>query len=55
MHDLQAEAGHPRVRELYDGWTFIDCSSRKHLANQTARESKKVDAPELLIVNGPEY
>jgi DNA adenine methylase len=49
---------HPKVRELYDGWTFIECPTTKSLVNQGARmknrggEAEK--APEVLIVNGPE-
>lgn len=43
-----------RVRELYDGWTFIDHSRVKHLHNQTGGRGGK-DAPELLIINGPSY
>jgi DNA adenine methylase len=46
---------HPRVDQLYDGWTFIDCTRRKLLANQNEPGAKKTDAPEVLIVNGPEY
>ena len=46
---------HPRVRKLYAGWTFIDCTRQKNLARQNKRGAKKTDAPELLIVNGPEY
>lgn len=45
----------PRVRELYDGWTFIDCTRQKNIQAQNGRGERKKDAPELLIVNGKEF
>jgi DNA adenine methylase len=46
----------PRIRELYKGWTFIDCARLKNLVQQNSRGQKKSkDAPEILIVNGREY
>jgi DNA adenine methylase len=42
----------PDLRELYAGWTFVDCSRHKHLHVQNARGSTRKDAPEILIVNG---
>jgi DNA adenine methylase len=42
----------PALRELYEGWTFIDCSRHKHLAVQNKRGSKRTEAPEVLIING---
>ncbi len=42
----------PRVRELYDGWTFLDHARAKHLCNVGGRSAAK--APEVLIVNGKE-
>lgn len=33
----------PEVRELYEGWTFVDCTSGA------------VKAPEVLIINGPSF
>lgn len=45
----------PRVRELYDGWTFIDHTRQKHLHAQNGRGARPKEAPELLIVNGPAY
>lgn len=43
-------------RELYRGWTFVDCSMLKNLAAQNARGSNsKSVAPEVLIVNGPSF
>jgi DNA adenine methylase len=46
---------HPRVRELYRGWTFVDCTRQKHLHSQNGRGARKQSAPELLIINGPSY
>ena len=43
-----------RVRELYDGWTFVSHSRLKHLHNQRGGQGGK-KAPELLIINGPSY
>ncbi len=43
----------PRVRELYDGWRFIDCSRMKNLHQQNGRGVRSKEAPEVLIVNGP--
>jgi DNA adenine methylase len=45
----------PRIRELYLGWTFIDCSRLKNLHQQNGRGQRSKQAPEVLIVNGPEY
>lgn len=45
----------PRIRELYDGWTFIDKARQKHLHAQNGRGARPKEAPEVLIVNGPEY
>lgn len=45
----------PRVRELYRDWTFIDKTRNKALHNQGARGKREAEAPEVLIVNGPEY
>lgn len=44
----------PRIRELYDGWTFIDKMRQKHLHSQNGRGARPKKAPELLIVNGEE-
>ena len=46
---------HPVVRELFDGWTFVDCSMNKGLHNAGKRGQTGTNAPELLIVNGPSY
>lgn len=45
----------PRIRELYRGWTFIDCAMNKQLHAQNGRGARKKLAPEVLIINGPEY
>lgn len=41
----------PRVRSLYEGWRFIDKHRQKHLHAQAGRGARKLDAPEVLIVN----
>ena len=46
---------HPRVRELYAGWTFVDHSRQKHLHVQAGRGKGKKKAPEILILNGPSF
>ena len=43
----------PRYRELYAGWTFVDCAMLKLLHQQNGRGSRAKEAPEVLIVNGP--
>lgn len=44
-----------RIRELYDGWTFIDKSRHKNLHSQNKRGSSRSEAAEILIVNGGSY
>lgn len=44
-----------RVRELYDGWTFVDHARQKHLHSQNGRGARPKEAPEVLIINGPSY
>ena len=47
---------HPVVRELYRGWTFVDCEMSKSLVNEGMRDRQGVvKAPEVLIINGPSY
>jgi len=50
---------HPLIRELYDGWTAVECPTTKSLVNQglrmKGRESNPEKAPEVLIVNGPGF
>jgi DNA adenine methylase len=43
---------HPRLSELYPGWTRRMCGMNKNMAN-TAGKGK--DAPEVLLINGPSY
>lgn len=45
----------PAVRDLYEGWTFIDHAMQKRLHSQGARGSRAKAAPEVLICNGPSY
>jgi DNA adenine methylase len=44
----------PQLQKLYPGWTVLDCSRRKHLHCQNKRGSTRTEAPEVLLVNGPE-
>lgn len=44
-----------RIRELYDGWTFVDCARQKNLHQQNGRGKRNKEAPEVLIINGPPY
>lgn len=41
-----------RYRQLYDGWTFIDCQRLKSLTNIGKRGARRSVAMEVLIVNG---
>jgi DNA adenine methylase len=43
----------PRIRELFDGWTFVECTMNKQLHAQNGRGARKKEAPEVLIINGP--
>ncbi len=45
----------PRIRQLYDGWTFVEHTRQKHLHAQNGRGTRPKEAPEVLIVNGPSY
>ncbi len=45
----------PFVRELYKGWTFVDCTMQKNLHVQNRRGVGRCEAPEVLIVNGPSF
>ncbi len=45
----------PRIRELYDGWTIVECSRQKNLHSQNGRGARPKEAPEILIINGPSY
>ena len=48
----------PRLAELYRGWTVIDKHRQKNLLMQGrhhARGPRTLDAPEVLLLNGPSY
>jgi DNA adenine methylase len=45
----------PRIRQLYDGWTFVEHTRQKHLHAQNGRGARPKEAPEVLIINGPSY
>lgn len=45
----------PEIRELYQGWTFVDHTRQKHLHAQNGRGARPKSAPEILIINGPSY
>lgn len=45
----------PRIRELYQGWTFVEHTRQKHLHAQNGRGARPKEAPEVLIINGPSY
>lgn len=44
---------HPRLTDLYPGWTVVDCATVKNLSVQGKRSAKAAPAPEVLLVNGP--
>jgi DNA adenine methylase len=45
----------PRIRELYQGWTFVSHTRHKHLHAQNGRGARPKEAPEVLIINGESY
>lgn len=45
----------PRIRQLYDGWTFVEKTRLKNLHAQNGRGAPVKEAPEVLIINGPEF
>lgn len=45
----------PRYRELFAGWTFVDCAMLKLLHQQNGRGARAKEAPEVLIINGPSF
>ena len=65
LRDLLAEFKHarivvsyydcPEIRDLYQGWTFLDHGRQKNLHAQNGRGARKAHAPEVLIVNGPSF
>lgn len=46
---------HPRLTDLYPGWTKIDCARQKNLHVQNRRGIGYCEAPEVLLVNGEEF
>jgi DNA adenine methylase len=47
---------HPRLREMYKGFTFRSLAMHKNMASQNRRGVEgTVEAPEILILNGPSY
>ena len=46
---------HPRLAELYPGWSQIDHARVKALSLQQRRGAVAQEAPEVLLVNGPSY
>jgi DNA adenine methylase len=44
-----------RIRQLYEGWTFVDHARQKHLHAQNGRGAGPKEAPEVLIMNGPSH
>lgn len=45
----------PELSDLYAGWTFAEHMQTKNLHIQNKRGSKRVDAPEVLLINGESY
>lgn len=43
---------HPRVRDLYRGWTFVSCPATKAMVCGNGRTKGTVEAPEVLLING---
>ena len=46
---------HPRLADLYPGWTRIDKSRQKVLQVANQRGANRKEAPEVLLMNGPSY
>ncbi len=44
---------HPRLAELYPGWTCRHCDVSKALAHSGRRGANDTRAPEVLLINGP--
>jgi DNA adenine methylase len=44
---------HPRLAELYPGWTVRRLTMAKALAAQNKRGANRESAPEVLLINGP--
>lgn len=46
---------HPRLAELYPGWTKRDVHLTKNLSAANVRGGGATTAPEVLLINGPSY
>ena len=47
---------HPRLAELYPGWTVVPCPTTKSMVSSGKRQGKhQTIAPEVLLINGPSY
>lgn len=46
---------HPRLAQLYPGWTVRDCARSKNLASQKGRTGNDAVANEVLLINGSSY
>ncbi len=47
---------HPRLAELYPGWTKVSIEVSKAMASQGARDSRNdIRATEVLLINGPSF
>lgn len=46
---------HPQLREMYQGWSVVDCATQKNLHVQNKRGVGRCEAPEILLINGPSY
>lgn len=46
---------HAALTSLYSGWTFRKCPQTKSLSSGNARVKGSVEAPEILIMNGPSF
>jgi DNA adenine methylase len=46
---------HPRIGQLYPGWTQRRIVAKKMLAAQNKRGANRAEAPEVLIINGDSY
>lgn len=43
------------VRQLYDGWTFVDKTRNKQITTMATKGASTAVAPEVLIINGPSF
>lgn len=44
-----------RIRKLYSGWTFIEKTMTKNMSLSSGSDPERINAPEVLIINGPGY